>query len=139
MAWHHVFDRNVYYYRKNHVLYENSKNSSRYYRLLLIFCRSSVCHFFNVQFVRCWKSKNIWDCMHTFIQESCPVVFSHFSVSLAACVINILLEHSLYIDINKNIISYFNSVKIMLFVILFLIFGKKNTPHFLYILETDRG
>ena len=62
--------------------------------------------------------------MRTCIQESCPVVFKHLRVSLAACVINFHLEHSLYIDINKNIISYFITVK-MLFVILLPIFCKK--------------
>ena len=49
--------------------------------------------------------------MHTLIQESYSAVFNHFIVSLAACVINIYLENSFYIDINKNIISYFNFLK----------------------------
>ena len=55
--------------------------------------------------------------MHTFIQESCSVVFKDFRISTAPCVINYHLEHSFYIDINTNTISYFNTVK-MLFVIL---------------------
>ena len=38
----------------------------------------------------------------------CSVVFKHFRVSLAACVIDNRLENSFCIDINKNIISYFN-------------------------------
>ena len=63
--------------------------------------------------------------MHTFIYESCPVVFKNFRVRLAAYVINSLLEHSFYIDVNKNIISYFNTVKII-FVILLRISCKKN-------------
>ena len=63
--------------------------------------------------------------MHTFIWESCSVVFKHFRVSLAACVINFHLEHSFYIDTNKNFISYFNILK-MFFVILVPIFSKKN-------------
>ena len=56
--------------------------------------------------------------MHTFIYELCPVAFKHFRVSLSANVINFYLERSLYIDIYKNIVSYFNTVE-MLFVIHF--------------------
>ena len=43
---------------------------------------------------------------------------------LAACVINFHPEHLFYIDINKHIICYFKTLK-MLFVILFLISCKK--------------
>ena len=69
--------------------------------------------------------------MHAFIPASCPVIFKHFRVSLAACVINFHLEHSFYIDINKNIISYFNFLK-MLFVILLPTSCKKmKHPSFL--------
>ena len=74
------------------------------------------------------KVKNISGyCMHTFIYDdsNCPVVFKHFRFSLAACVFNFHLKHSFYIDINKNMISYFNTVK-MLFVILLLISCKKK-------------
>ena len=62
--------------------------------------------------------------MHTLIQESCSVVFKHFSVLLAACVISVCLENLFYIDINKNVISYFNTRK-LLFVILLPISCKK--------------
>ena len=51
---------------------------------------------------------------------------------LAASVTNFHLEHSFYIDINKHIISYFKTLK-MLFVILSLISCKKNEfSHILY-------
>ena len=91
--------------------------------------KSRVCHFFfilNVQYFRYWKSKKIY-CyrMHSFIQESCSVLFKHFRVLLAACVINFHLEHSFYINTNKNIISCFNTPK-MLFVILLPISYKKD-------------
>ena len=62
--------------------------------------------------------------MYTFIYESGLVVFKYFLVSLAACVINFHLEHSFYIDIKQNIISYFNTVE-MLFVILLPISCRK--------------
>ena len=74
--------------------------------------KSGVCQLFfkNVQFFRYWKSEKISGyLMHTFIQDSCPVVFQHFRVSLAACVIDIHLGHSFYININKNTISCFNT------------------------------
>ena len=49
----------------------------------------------------------------------------HFRISLVACIINFRLEHSFYIDIDKKIISYFSTEK-MIFVLLFLyIFGKQ--------------
>ena len=47
--------------------------------------------------------------MHKFIEESCPAVFKHFRVSLAACVINFHLGHSFYIDINNMKILLFFS------------------------------
>ena len=101
-----------------------------------MFCRKSSVSYNkaqDVQLFRYWKSKRISGyCMYTFIYESCPVVFKHFRVSLAVCVINIYLEHSFYIDINKNIISCFNTVK-MFFVILLPISCKKmKRPYFSY-------
>ena len=65
--------------------------------------------------------------MYTFIYESGLVVFKYFLVSLAACVINFHLEHSFYIDVVKNIISYFNTLKILFFFFC--------QSHFLYIFE----
>ena len=56
--------------------------------------------------------------MHTPIQESSSVVFKHFRVLLAPCVINIYLENSFYIDINKNIISYLNTQKLFFVILL---------------------
>ena len=56
-------------------------------------------------------------CIHTFIWESRAVAFKHFKVSPGACAINFHLEHSFYIEMNKNIICYFNTLK-MFFVIL---------------------
>ena len=41
------------------------------------------------------------------------LLLKHFRVSLEACVINFHLEQLLYIDINKNVISYFNTVKML--------------------------
>ena len=77
------------------------------------------------EFFRYWKSKKIYRyCIHTLTQGSCSVVFKHFRVLLTACVINIYLGNSFYIDINKNIISYFNTL-ILLSVILLPIFCKK--------------
>ena len=85
----------------------------------------------NVQFFRYWKSRKRYGyCIHTLIQESCSVVFKHFRVLLAACVINIYLENSFCIDINKSIIAYFNTWK-LLFVILLEISCKK-TKHPLF-------
>ena len=55
------------------------------------------------------KVKKIW-LLHAYIYSKVilfklyPVVFKHFWLSLAACVINFHLEHSFYIDTNKNII-----------------------------------
>ena len=68
--------------------------------------------------------------MHTFVWESWPFVFKDFRVSLAVCIVNFHLEHSFYIDIKKNIVSYFNILK-MLFVILLPISCKKkgNIPY----------
>ena len=47
--------------------------------------------------------------MHAFIWESCPVAFKYFRVSLGACVINFNLKYAFYIDIDKNIFTYFNT------------------------------
>ena len=67
------------------------------------------------------KVKKIYGyCIHTPICESRSVIFKHFRVLLAVRVFNIYLKNSFYIDINKNIISYFNTRK-LLFVILLLI------------------
>ena len=74
----------------------------------------------------------------TFIQESCLVVFKHFSVSLAARVINFHLEHSFYIDIDKNIISYFNTVK-MLFVLFLPVSCKKNETSLIFYTFLENG
>ena len=85
-----------------------------------------------VQFIRYWKSKKISGyCMYTFIQKSFPVVFKHFRVLLAACVINFHLEHSFYIDINKNIISYFNTLKMLSVFLLPVSCKKMNHRSFL--------
>ena len=66
--------------------------------------------------------------MHSFIFELDPVVFKHLRVSQAARVINFHLKHLFYIDINKNMISCFNTLK-MLFLILLL--KKVTHPSFL--------
>ena len=94
--------------------------------------RSCSSFFLYVQFFRYWKSKKISGyCMHIFIQESRPAVFEHFSVSLAACVINFHLEHSFYIDINKNFISYFKTLKMLFLILLPISYRKVKYPSFL--------
>ena len=52
-------------------------------------------------------------------------------VLLAACVINIYLENSFYIDINKNIISYFNTRKLLFVILLPISCKKMKHPLFL--------
>ena len=61
--------------------------------------------------------------VHSYIQ--------HIRVSLAACVINFHLEHSFYIDINKNIISYFNTLKMLSVFLLPVSCKKMNHRSFL--------
>ena len=68
--------------------------------------------------------------MHTFVEDASTVAFKHFRVLQAGCVINFHLEHSIYIGISKNIISYFHNVK-MLFVILLPTSCKKNGAPFI--------
>ena len=68
--------------------------------------------------------------MHTFIQELCPLVFKYLRVSLTTCTINFYLKHSLYIDINKNIISYFNTVEILFAILLPISCKKMKHPSF---------
>ena len=89
-------------------------------------------HFFkNIQFFRYWKSKKISDYyMHTLIQESISLVFKHFSVSPAACMINIYLEHSFYIPIStlgKGILFFFFQflVKKIKHPLILIHFGKR--------------
>ena len=61
------------------------------------------------------------------------VIFKHFRVSLVAYAINPHLEHSFHIDINKNIISYFNTMK-MLFII-FLPNSCKKMKHLSFLMH----
>ena len=104
---------------------------SRHYRLLLIFVDKQCLYNLKSRVPLKFPhgsldiGKKIFGyCMDTFIQESCPFVYKLLRVSLVAYVFSFHLEHSFYIDINKIIISYFNTVK-MLFVILFPISCKK--------------
>ena len=55
-------------------------------------------------------------------------------VLLAACVINIYLKNSFYIDITKNIISYFKTRK-LLFVILLPFSCKKKMKQNLFLIH----
>ena len=70
-------------------------------------------------------------CKHTFIQKSRPVVFMHFRVSRAACVTNFYLEHLFYIDNSKNIIFYFNTLKMLFDILLPISCKKMKHPSFL--------
>ena len=82
------------------------------------------------------KVKNIW-LLHTCpYLGACSVVFKHFWVSLAEYVISIYLKKLFYIDINKNIISYFNTWKLP-FVILLPSFCKK-TKHPLFLIHFEK-
>ena len=63
---------------------------------------------------------------------------SAFRVLLAASLINIFLENSFYININENVISYFNTRK-LLFVILLPISCKKNEASLISFLEAVKG
>ena len=62
--------------------------------------------------------------MHIFVLTSRPVVFKHFRVHQQRLT-NFHLQRSFYIDINKNIISHFTTLK-MLFDILLPISRKQN-------------
>ena len=55
----------------------------------------------------------------------------HFRVLLAVGVINIYLENLFYIDINKNIISYFNTRKLLFVILLPISCKKMKHPLFL--------
>ena len=105
IAWHHVLTEMFTITEKSALLHVKVKfltspKPSRHHGLLLIFCKRIVLgttleavvvfffFFLNVQFFRYWKSKKIYSyCIHTLIQELCSVVFKHFRVLLAACVI----------------------------------------------------
>ena len=126
MSWRHIVLTEMFTItQKSALLYEKVKfltslNPSRHPPLLLIFLQVNSAwynlksrgriFFLNVQLFRYWEGKTIYGyCIHTLIQESFSVVFKHFRVLLAACAINIYLENWFYIDINKNIIFYFNT------------------------------
>ena len=88
--------------------------------------KSGARHFFlnKVYFFKNQKSKRNIQLLHAYIYLGVVPSYKHFTVSPAACVINSHLEHSFYIHISKNIISYFNTMK-MLFAILLPISCKK--------------
>ena len=67
--------------------------------------------------------------MHRFIDESCPVVFKHST--LTTCLINFHLEYLFYIDMNMNIISYFNTLKMFLLFFSLSLVKKMKHPSFL--------
>ena len=116
---------------------ENGLRDARYPKIIrfvdIYFSRftSTLMTFYQNHHTMVKLKSNIW-LLHPYIYLGVTsVVFKHFRVSLAACVINFHLEHSFSIEINKNIISYFNTVK-MLFVILLPIPCKKvKHPSFL--------
>ena len=70
-------------------------------------------------------------CIRRIIQEFCSAAFKYFRVLLAACVINIYLENLFYIDINKNIIPYFNTQKLLFLILLPISCKKMKQPLFL--------
>ena len=82
---------------------------------------------------------DIW-LLHVYIYlEVLSSCIQAFRVSLAACVTNFHLEHSFYIDISKNIISYFNTQKMLLNILLPISCKKNETSLIFYtIWKTDR-
>ena len=77
--------------------------------------------------------------VNKIISDYCQVVFKHFRISLSNLCNNFHLEHSFYIDVDKHIISYFNTLKILFVVLLPISCKKMKLPSFCIRLGKRRG